>query len=69
MAKEDIIKIRIMAPSAGRDTLQSMVVYDGRKGVELYPEDEIRIFKAQAVTPFIKTRKMSFAKILKEKMP
>ncbi len=68
MAKEDIIKIRIMAPSAGRDTLQSMVVYDGRKGVDLYPEDEIRIFKAQAVTPFIKTRKMSFAKILKEKM-
>ncbi len=68
MAKEDIIKIRIMAPSAGRDSLQSIVVYDGRKGVELYPEDEIRVFKAQAVTPFIKTRKMSFAKILKEKM-
>ena len=68
MAKEDIINIRIMAPAAGRDTLQCMVVYDGRKGVELYPEDEIRVFKALEVTPFIKTRKISFAKILKEKM-
>ncbi|MBR5047079.1 MAG: NAD(+)/NADH kinase [Eubacterium sp.] len=68
MAKEDIITIRIMSPSAGRDCRQSMVIYDGRKGVELYPEDELRIFKSVALTPFIKTRKMSFAKILKEKM-
>ncbi len=68
LAKEDVVTIRILPQTAGKDFFESMIVYDGRKGIGLLAGDEIKIYKSPEVTPFIKTRKISFAKILKEKL-
>ncbi len=68
LAKDDVVKIKILDQSAGRDTLDPMVVYDGRRGLDVHPGDLIRVCKAEEVTPFIKMTKISFAKILKDKM-
>lgn len=68
LAKDDVISIQIMGASAGRTESDPLVIYDGRYGIELHSGDEIKVYKAEEVTPFIKTTKVSFAKILKEKM-
>ena len=46
----------------------AIVSYDGREGVLLKPGDQIKIYKAEEVTPFIKMKEVSFVKILKEKL-
>lgn len=68
LAKDDIVTLRILEQSAGRRYPDPVVVYDGRIGVELHARDEIRIYKSEEVTPFIKMTKISFAKILKDKL-
>ena len=60
--------IRIRPQSAGRRKSDSVIIYDGKRGSNIQPGDEIKVHKAEEVTPFIKTRKVSFAKILKEKL-
>ncbi|MDO4976136.1 MAG: NAD(+)/NADH kinase [Eubacteriales bacterium] len=68
LAKDDVITIRMMGQSSGRETINPIIIYDGRLGLELYPGDEIHVYKAEEVTPFIKMTKVSFAKILRDKM-
>ncbi len=68
LAKDDVVTIQILDQSVGRDTLDPVVVYDGRRGLDVHPGDMIRVCKAEEVTPFIKMTKLSFAKILKDKM-
>ena len=68
LAKEDVVTIRIRPKSAGRSKIDAVILYDGKRGSNILDGDEIRVCKAGVVTPFIKTRKVSFAKILKEKL-
>lgn len=68
LAKDDVITIRMMSQSSGRETINPLIIYDGRLGLELHSGDVIRVCKAEEVTPFIKMTKISFAKILKDKM-
>ncbi len=68
LAKEDVVTIRIRPKSAGGKKIDAVILYDGKRGSNILAGDEIRVCKAGEVTPFIKTRKVSFAKILKEKL-
>ena len=67
LAKEDVLTIEV---ENVRQTQReaAIVSYDGREGVLLKPGDQIKIYKAEEVTPFIKMKEVSFVKILKEKL-
>ena len=67
LAKEDVLTIEL---ENVRQTQKeaAIVTYDGREGVLLKPGDQVRIYKAEEVTPFIKMKEVSFVKILKEKL-
>lgn len=67
LAKEDIAAIEVEdLRNTGKD--QAVVSFDGKEGVHIRAGDQVRVYRAQEITPFIKTKEISFTKILKEKL-
>ena len=67
LAKDDTVTIEVVQIRQGK-TEEGMVSYDGRDGTRVHPGDKVVIYRADAVTPFIKIDEVSFVEILKEKM-
>ena len=47
---------------------EAIISFDGREGLSIVPGDQVKIYKSQEVTPFIKATEVSFVQILKEKL-
>jgi len=67
LAKDDIVTIEMTQIREG-EREEGIASYDGRDGVHLTPGDKVVVYRADAVTPFIKIDEVSFVEILKEKM-
>ena len=67
LSKEDKVTIEV-EDRRGTKTEQAVVSFDGKEGVHIRVGDEVRICRAREVTPFIRTREVSFTRILKEKL-
>ena len=67
LAKDDLVSVELeqVRPAEKEEAIAS---YDGRDGVLLEPGDKVHIYRADAVTPFIKIDDVSFVEILREKM-
>lgn len=67
LAKEDTVTIEI---ENLRQPIreEAVITFDGKEGIHILPGDQIRIHKSEEITPFIKTREISFVTILKEKL-
>ncbi len=67
LAKDDLVSVELeKIRSAERE--EAIVSYDGRNGAILEPGDKVIVYRADAVTPFIKIDDVSFVEILREKM-
>ena len=67
LAKEDIVTVEVeQIRSNIKD--EAIISFDGREGLSLFPGDQVKIYKSQEVTPFIKATEVSFVQILKEKL-
>ncbi len=67
LAKEDVVTIE-METVRQTQREEAVVSADGREGILLKPGDQIRIYKAEEFTPFIKKKEVSFVNILTEKL-
>ena len=67
LAKSDVVTITLENIRHGQRE-EAVISPDGREGVVLRPGDQVRIYKAEESTPFIKMKEVSFVKILKEKL-
>lgn len=67
LAKEDTVTIEV-EDLRGTKKEQAVVSFDGKEGIHIRTGDQVRIRRAEEVTPFIKTREVGFTKILKEKL-
>lgn len=67
LSEDDIIQIEV---ENIRDKIYEAanISYDGREGINLLPGDQIIIEKADLYTPVIRRNRVSFVKILKEKL-
>lgn len=65
--KNDVVTITLDNIRHGQRE-EAVISPDGREGVVLRPGDQVRIYKAKEITPFIKVKEVSFVKILKEKL-
>ncbi|MCD8021330.1 MAG: NAD(+)/NADH kinase [Clostridiales bacterium] len=67
LAKEDIVTIEMENVRPDQKE-EAMVSPDGKDGMMIRPGDQVKVYKAEEVTPFIKMKEVSFVKILKEKL-
>ena len=67
LAKEDIVTVEVEQIRSNIKE-EAIISFDGREGLSLFPGDQVRIYKSQEVTPFIKATEVSFVQILKEKL-
>ena len=67
LAKEDIVTVEV-EQIRSNITEEAIISFDGREGLSLFPGDQVKIYKSQEVTPFIKATEVSFVQILKEKL-
>lgn len=67
LAKEDKVTIEVQ-DLRGTKKEQAVVSFDGNEGIHIRAGDEVRISRAQEVTPFIRTKEVNFTKVLKEKL-
>ena len=67
LAKEDIVTVEV-EPIRSNIKEEAIISFDGREGLSLFPGDQVKIYKSQEVTPFIKATEVSFVQILKEKL-
>ena len=67
LAKEDIVTVEVEQIRSNIKE-EAIISFDGREGLTLFPGDQIKIYKSQEVTPFIKATEVSFVQILKEKL-
>ena len=67
LAKEDIITVEVEQIRSNIKE-EAIISFDGREGLSLFPGDQVKIYKSQEVTPFIKATEVSFVQILKEKL-
>ena len=67
LAKSDVVTITLENIRHGQRE-EAVISPDGREGVVLRPGDQVRIYKAEESTPFIKMKEVSFVRILKEKL-
>ncbi len=67
LAKEDIVTVEVEQLRSYMHE-EAILSFDGKEGVKLNPGDQVKIYKAQEVTPFIKVTEVSFVEILKEKL-
>ena len=67
LAKEDIVTVEVDQIRSNIKE-EAIISFDGREGLSLFPGDQVKIYKSQEVTPFIKATEVSFVQILKEKL-
>ena len=67
LAKDDLVCVELKQVRPA-DREEAIVSYDGRNGAVLKPGDKVVVYRADAVTPFIKIDDVSFVEILREKM-
>lgn len=67
LAKEDIVTVEVEQIRSNIKE-EAIISFDGREGLSLFPGDQVKIYKSQEVTPFIKATEDSFVQILKEKL-
>lgn len=67
LAKEDIVTAEVEQIRSNIKE-EAIISFDGREGLSLFPGDQVKIYKSQEVTPFIKATEVSFVQILKEKL-
>ena len=67
LAKEDIVTVEVEQIRSNIKE-EAIISVDGREGLSLFPGDQVKIYKSQEVTPFIKATEVSFVQILKEKL-
>ena len=67
LAKEDIETVEVEQIRSNIKE-EAIISFDGREGLSLFPGDQVKIYKSQEVTPFIKATEVSFVQILKEKL-
>ena len=67
LAKEDIVTVEVEQIRSNIKE-EAIISFDGREGLSLFPGDQVKIYKSQEVTPFIKATEVIFVQILKEKL-
>ena len=67
LAKEDIVTVEVEQIRSNIKE-EAIISFDGREGLSIFPGDQVKIYKSQEVTPFIKATEVSFVQILKEKL-
>lgn len=67
LAKEDVVTVEVEQIRSNIKE-EAIISFDGREGLSLLPGDQVKIYKSQEVTPFIKATEVSFVQILKEKL-
>ena len=67
LAKEDVVTVEVEQIRSNIKE-EAIISFDGREGLSIVPGDQVRIYKSQEVTPFIKATEVSFVQILKEKL-
>ena len=67
LAKEDVVTVEVEQIRSNIKE-EAIISFDGREGLSLFPRDQVKIYKSQEVTPFIKATEVSFVQILKEKL-
>ena len=67
LAKEEIVTVEVEQIRSNIKE-EAIISFDGREGLSLFPGDQVKIYKSQEVTPFIKATEVSFVQILKEKL-
>ena len=67
LAKEDVVTVEVERIRSNIKE-EAIISFDGREGLSLLPGDQVKIYKSQEVTPFIKATEVSFVQILKEKL-
>ena len=67
LAKEDVVTVEVEQIRSNIKE-EAIISFDGREGLRIVPGDQVKIYKSQEVTPFIKATEVSFVQILKEKL-
>lgn len=67
LAKEDVVTVEVEQIRSNIKE-EAIISFDGREGLSIVPGDQVKIYKSQEVTPFIKATEFSFVQILKEKL-
>ena len=67
LAKEDAVTVEVEQIRSNIKE-EAIISFDGREGLSIVPGDQVKIYKSQEVTPFIKATEVSFVQILKEKL-
>lgn len=67
LAKEDVVTVEVEQIRSSIKE-EAIISFDGREGLSIVPGDQVKIYKSQEVTPFIKATEVSFVQILKEKL-
>lgn len=67
LAKEDVVTVEVEQIRSNIKK-EAIISFDGREGLSIVPGDQVKIYKSQEVTPFIKATEVSFVQILKEKL-
>ena len=67
LAKEDVVTVEVEQIRSNIKE-EAIISCDGREGLSIVPGDQVKIYKSQEVTPFIKATEVSFVQILKEKL-
>lgn len=67
LAKEDVVTVEVEQIRSNIKE-EAIISFDGREGLCIVPGDQVKIYKSQEVTPFIKATEVSFVQILKEKL-
>ena len=67
LAKEDVVTVEVEQIRSNTKE-EAIISFDGREGLSIVPGDQVKIYKSQEVTPFIKATEVSFVQILKEKL-
>ena len=67
LAKEDVVTVEVEQIRSNIKE-EAIISFDGREGLSLLQGDQVKIYKSQEVTPFIKATEVSFVQILKEKL-
>ena len=67
LAKDDVVTVEVEQIRSNIKE-EAIISFDGREGLSIVPGDQVKIYKSQEVTPFIKATEVSFVQILKEKL-
>ena len=64
LAKEDVVTVEVEQIRSNIKE-EAIISFDGREGLSIVPGDQVKIYKSQEVTPFIKATEVSFVQIFK----